>query len=60
MSKTIYQKVYQAMKSKTQEVSFVKHYQRHLIKLFFLFPFKTFQHQFNLMSTSINDFASFI
>ena len=46
---------------KAQEYSFVKHYQRHFIKLFFLkFSFKNFQQQFNLMSTSSNKFVPFI
>ena len=34
---------------------FVKHYQIHFIKLFFYFPIKTFQQQFNLMSISLRE-----
>ena len=62
MSKTVHQKMHQVMKPKTEEFSFVKHYQRHFIKLssYFLFLFKTFQQQFNLISTSTNEFALFI
>ena len=48
------------MKSKTYEFSFVNHYQSHVIIKDVLFPFKTFQQQFKLMSTSTNEFVPFV
>ena len=58
MSKTIHQKI-SSNEIKGIRIQFCKTLSKILYETVFLFPFKTFQQQFNLMSTSMSTFLLF-